>query len=131
MKYISTRDSSIQLSASQAILQGISPEGGLFVPESFPQVDLDFYPGSGRPLLLGTAERVMALYLDDFSHEDLESCTKGAYLGTFDRRSAGAGSGSGGSAPAGAVAWSHLRIQGYGPADAAPAGFHSAPQSGR
>lgn len=45
MKYISTRDSSIQLSASQAILQGISPEGGLFVPESFPQVDLDFIRG--------------------------------------------------------------------------------------
>ena len=42
MKYISTRDPSIQLTASQAILKGISPEGGLFVPEEFPQVDLDF-----------------------------------------------------------------------------------------
>ena len=84
MKYISTRDSSIQLSASQAILQGISPEGGLFVPESFPQVDLDFIRGLEGLSYWERAERVMALYLDDFSHEDLESCTKGAYLGTFD-----------------------------------------------
>ena len=84
MKYISTRDSSIQLSASQAILQGISPEGGLFVPESFPQVNLDFIRGLEGLSYWERAERVMALYLDDFSHEDLESCTKGAYLGTFD-----------------------------------------------
>lgn len=130
MKYISTRDSSIQLSASQAILQGISPEGGLFVPESFPQVDLDFIRGLEGLSYWERAERVMALYLDDFSHEDLESCTKAPILAPLTEISR-AGSGSGGSAPAGAVAWSHLRIQGYGPADAAPAGFHSAPQSGR
>lgn len=30
------------------------------------------------------AERIMALYLDDFSREDLKACTEGAYRGTFD-----------------------------------------------
>ena len=40
MKYISTRNASHAVSGSEAILMGISPEGGLFVPESFPQVTL-------------------------------------------------------------------------------------------
>ena len=71
MKYISTRDPSIQLTASQAILKGISPEGGLFVPEEFPQVDLDFIRELEGLTYWERAERVMALYLDDFSREDL------------------------------------------------------------
>ena len=40
MNYYSTRDDSLRLTASAAILQGISAEGGLFVPETFPQVEL-------------------------------------------------------------------------------------------
>ena len=71
MKYISTRDPSIQLTASQAILKGISPEGGLFVPEEFPQVDLDFIRELEGLTYWERAERIMALYLDDFSREDL------------------------------------------------------------
>ena len=71
MKYISTRDPSIQLTASQAILKGISPEGGLFVPEEFPQVDLDFIRELEGLTYWKRAERIMALYLDDFSREDL------------------------------------------------------------
>ena len=84
MKYISTRDPSIQLTASQAILKGISPEGGLFVPEEFPQVDLDFIRELEGLTYWKRAERIMALYLDDFSREDLKACTEGAYRGTFD-----------------------------------------------
>ena len=38
MKFFSTRDHSRIVTASQAIVQGLSDEGGLFVPESFPQV---------------------------------------------------------------------------------------------
>ena len=39
MKYYSTRDNSLSRTASQAILQGISEEGGLFVPAQLPKVD--------------------------------------------------------------------------------------------
>lgn len=121
-------DPSIQLTASQAILKGISPEGGLFVPEEFPQVDLDFIRGLEGLTYWERAERVMALYLDDFSREDLKACTEGAYRGTFD-----------GDQPAPVRAagdlrgWScagpNLCLQGYGTADAAPSGFHRPPQS--
>ena len=36
MNYISTRDKSVKVTAAKAIAQGISEEGGLFVPDSFP-----------------------------------------------------------------------------------------------
>ena len=36
MQYQSTRNVFQKATASQAILQGLSPEGGLFVPESLP-----------------------------------------------------------------------------------------------
>ena len=36
MNYISTRDKSVKVTAAQAIAKGISDEGGLFVPDTFP-----------------------------------------------------------------------------------------------
>ena len=39
MKYISTRDASLRYTAAQAIAQGLSRDGGLFLPESIPQLD--------------------------------------------------------------------------------------------
>ena len=37
--YRSTRDDSVRVTASQAILKGLAPDGGLFVPESIPSLD--------------------------------------------------------------------------------------------
>ena len=37
MNYVSTRDKSVKVTAAEAIAKGISDEGGLFVPESFPR----------------------------------------------------------------------------------------------
>lgn len=36
--YKSTRDDSVKVTASQAILKGLAPDGGLFVPESIPHL---------------------------------------------------------------------------------------------
>ena len=38
MNYFSTRNRSLKVSAAQAITQGIAEDGGLFVPEEFPQI---------------------------------------------------------------------------------------------
>jgi len=47
MKFISTRGQTQPMSASEAILQGLAPDGGLFVPERFPALDEKaFNPGS-------------------------------------------------------------------------------------
>ena len=39
MNYIGTRDNTITATASQAILEGICKDGGLFIPEEIPQID--------------------------------------------------------------------------------------------
>ncbi len=39
MKYISTRDTSVEVSSARAVIDGISPDGGLYVPTEFPHID--------------------------------------------------------------------------------------------
>ena len=48
MNYTSTRDSALCTGASTAILTGIAPGGGLFVPQQFPQVDMREFYGRRR-----------------------------------------------------------------------------------
>ena len=38
MNYVSTRDKTIHLTASQAIAQGLARDGGLLTPEVFPKL---------------------------------------------------------------------------------------------
>ncbi|MCO7110059.1 hypothetical protein NIA69_14235 [Gemmiger formicilis] len=37
MQYLSTRDSALRVSAQEAIVRGLAPQSGLFVPETFPR----------------------------------------------------------------------------------------------
>ena len=66
MNYTSTRDQSVVASAAQAIAQGISQEGGLFVPQSFPQysytdlVEMQHLPYTAR------AQRILADFYQAF-----------------------------------------------------------------
>ena len=50
MNYTSTRDASVKVSSAMAISQGISEDGGLFVPEFIPKLtDADF--ANGTPIV--------------------------------------------------------------------------------
>lgn len=83
MKYNSTRDKSIKLTASQAILKGLSDDGGLFVPENIPQPGFDM----NRLSELSYKElafEIMSLFLDDFSDDELKKCIDNAYGDNFD-----------------------------------------------
>lgn len=42
MNYISTGTTNVQVGFKEAVLKGLAPGGGLFVPETLPQVDADF-----------------------------------------------------------------------------------------
>ena len=79
MKYTSTRDKSVAIDSAQAIVNGLSPDGGLYVPESFPRLsEKDF----GTLCEMDYPERaayVMSLYLTDFTYEELLSYTRQAY----------------------------------------------------
>ena len=45
MKYISTRGNGQSLESAEAIIAGLAEDGGLFVPETIPQVNMDFITG--------------------------------------------------------------------------------------
>ena len=53
MQFFSTRDRNRVVNASQAIAQGLSDEGGLFVPQSFPKVDVASICALDYPETLG------------------------------------------------------------------------------
>ncbi len=42
MKFISTRGGSPAVTASEAIVNGLAPDGGLYVPEKYPEIPMDF-----------------------------------------------------------------------------------------
>jgi threonine synthase len=79
MQFHSTRDNSISVSSAQAIKQGLSDEGGLFVPDSFPKVGLDEIEGLADKSYHDRAYFVLSKFLTDFSEEDLKNCIKNAY----------------------------------------------------
>ncbi len=79
MMYQSTRDHRVKVSAAQAIAQGISKEGGLFVPESFPTVSMDEIICMANESYVCRANRILSRFLTDFSTEELEDCTTKAY----------------------------------------------------
>ncbi len=79
MLYTSTQKNTETVSSAQAIAQGISSEGGLFVPESFPK-----YDGITFEMLLkldynGRAKKVLSDYLTDFTEEEINRCVDSAY----------------------------------------------------
>lgn len=81
--YKSTRDSSIRVSASKAILKGLSDEGGLFVPERIPALDKSLKELAGLSYQ-DVAYEVMKLFFTDFTEEELKGCIANAYDGKFD-----------------------------------------------
>ncbi|MBQ7106935.1 MAG: threonine synthase [Clostridia bacterium] len=84
MNYISTRNKNIKVSAAQAISQGISKDGGLFVPETIPALTEADFNKLKSMSYVERAAFVLKLFLTDFTDEEIDYCVKGAYLGSFD-----------------------------------------------
>ena len=79
MLYTSTRDKSVKVSSAQAIVQGISKDGGLFVPTEIPSIDAEFINELASLDYISRAKRVLSLYLTDFTDSELDECVNGAY----------------------------------------------------
>ena len=84
MNYISTRDKSVKVSAAKAIAQGISTEGGLFVPDTFPTLSVADFEALIKMNYIERAKFVLSQFLNDFSEDEVDYCVKGAYTGSFD-----------------------------------------------
>ncbi len=76
MQYFSTRNSENVVSSSQAIAQGLTQEGGLFVPATFPQVDLEAIFALDYPAM---ANAVVKTFLTDYDPAFLEKATAETY----------------------------------------------------
>lgn len=81
--YQSTRDEKNTVTASQAILQGLATDGGLFTPIAYPQVELDFDTLKDASYQ-EVAKLVLSAFLDDFTAEELDYCISHAYDSKFD-----------------------------------------------
>ena len=81
MLYYSTRDCERKngITSAEAILRGIAPDGGLYMPESIPQVDAGFIDRLSRLDYAGRATEILSLFLTDYPKEDIESCAGAAY----------------------------------------------------
>lgn len=83
--YKSTRSNSEKVTASQAILKGLADDGGLFVPDSIPALDIELERLSSLTYQ-ETAYEVMKQFLSDFTEEELKACIQGAYDDKFDTK---------------------------------------------
>ena len=76
--YHSTRDNKLTATASEAILKGIAPDGGLYVPETVPKLKTSF-EALAKMDYAHVAYEVMKLFYTDFTEEELMACINGAY----------------------------------------------------
>lgn len=83
--YQSTRNEDNQVTASQAILQGLANDGGLFTPLAMPEMALDF-EALTHASYQEVAKLVLSAFLDDFTSEELDYCIANAYDAKFDTK---------------------------------------------
>lgn len=86
MKYISTRDTRVEpekISSAEAIKHGLAPDGGLYLPEVIPTTDMDFITSLSGLSYSEAAVKILSLYLDDYTEEELTEDCRAAYGASF------------------------------------------------
>ena len=79
MDYISTRGMSPAVDSAQAVLNGLAPDGGLYVPKSIPAFD---WQGCLQKSSQGMSEMILSALLPDIP--DMGELVKNAYTGKFE-----------------------------------------------
>ncbi len=82
MKYISTRGQSVPVSSGTAILRGLADDGGLYMPDKLPMLDMAAIKALCAASYAERAARVLHLFLnDDYSYDELLKDAEAAYSG--------------------------------------------------
>jgi threonine synthase len=77
MRYISTRGDQTQRRFCDILLEGLAPDGGLYLPTHYPQVDAAALKRWRGLSYADLAFEVLSLYIDDIPAEDLRAlCAK-------------------------------------------------------
>lgn len=79
MLYNSTRSKETRVESAQAITQGISKEGGLFVPESLPVLNAEILKELAGKTYVERAKFILGKFLTDFTPEEVAHCAENAY----------------------------------------------------
>ncbi|EYC51757.1 threonine synthase [Hylemonella gracilis str. Niagara R] len=85
MKYLSTRGELADKRFCEILLEGLAPDGGLYLPETYPRVDAvtlahwrDLYHRSPQGYA-DLAFEILTLYIDDIPAEDLRAICRKTY----------------------------------------------------
>ncbi len=84
MNYTSTRDSSLRVTAQEAIVQGIAPDGGLFVPVEMPSLTEEDLAALSGMTYTQRAVWVLSRFLTDWTAEELAAAVEAAYGERFE-----------------------------------------------
>ena len=79
MKYISTRSKIKPVNSAEAILQGLAPDGGLFVPETIPKMKLEEIGELVDKPYVARAAMILEKFLTDYTEDELFECAELAY----------------------------------------------------
>ena len=84
MNYRSTRNNNVSVTSAKAIAQGLSDEGGLFVPENLPKLSKEDILALCDKSYPERAFDVFKLFLTDFTDDEIRHCVNSAYGKNFD-----------------------------------------------
>ena len=79
MKYVSTRNSDLHIDSADAIIRGLSPDGGLFMPESVPALTQAETDSLVNMDYKSRAKLILSKFLTDYTDAELDNCIGGAY----------------------------------------------------
>lgn len=79
MQYISSRGKASPVRAADAIIMGIAPDGGLFIPETIPFLDVEIIQRMYKYSYQERAAYILGLFLTDFVDEEINYCVNNAY----------------------------------------------------
>lgn len=83
MKYRSTRGDRQELASADAIIRGLAPDRGLYVPEEIPALPFAVKDMVDEPYT-AFAKKIIGAFFDDYTEEEISACVKSAYTGTFE-----------------------------------------------
>ncbi len=79
MKYISTRGDTTERGFSDILLEGLAPDGGLYLPTHYPQVDAALLARWRTLPYADLAFELLSLYIDDIPADDLRRLVRQTY----------------------------------------------------
>ena len=79
MKYISTRGDQTERGFSDILLEGLAPDGGLYLPKTYPRVDAATLARWRGLAYADLAFEILSLYIDDIPADDLRAITRKVY----------------------------------------------------